>query len=64
VPGWTRFKPAQDWLDRAAAQQRAVDTELRAGFGAYMKRHGISDVGAWSEGELFQQFLEWRRARN
>jgi len=64
VPGWTRFKPAQDWLDKADAQQRAADAALRTGFGAFMKRHGISDVGARSEGELFQQFLEWRRARN
>ena len=64
VPGWTRFKPAQEWLDRAAAQQRAVDADLRNSFGSYMKRRGITDLGAPSEGELFQQFLEWRRSKN
>jgi len=64
VPGWTRFKPAQEWLDRAAAQQRAVDADLRNSFGSYMKRRGITDLGAPSESELFQQFLEWRRSKN
>ncbi|HEU0158628.1 MAG TPA: TAXI family TRAP transporter solute-binding subunit [Hyphomicrobiaceae bacterium] len=64
VPGWTRFKPAQEWLDRAAAQQRAVDADLRTSFGSYLKRRGSSDLGAASESELFQQFLEWRRSKN
>jgi TRAP-type uncharacterized transport system substrate-binding protein len=63
VPGWTRFKPAQDWLDKAAAQ-RAVDADLRNSFGTYLKRRGISDLGARSESELFKEFLDWRRARN
>ena len=64
VPGWTRFKPAQEWLDKAAAQQRAVDADLRNSFGSYLKRRGINDLGARSESELFQQFLEWRRGKN
>src|SRR5262245_15018419 len=64
VPGWTRFKPAQEWLDRAAAQQRGVDADLRSSFGSYLKRRGINDLGARSESELFQQFLEWRRGKN
>jgi len=62
VPGWIRFKPAQEWLDRTAAQQRAAEADLRSGFTNYLKRRGITDVG--SEGELFQQFLEWSRGRN
>src|SRR5215470_6687049 len=61
VPGWTRFKPAQEWLDKATAQQRAADADLRNSFASYLKRRGITDLGARSEGELFQQFLEWRR---
>src|SRR5215510_12512004 len=64
VPGWTRFKPAQDWLDKTAAQQRAAEAELRNSFASYLKRQGGSDLGARSEGELFERFLEWRRAKN
>jgi uncharacterized protein len=64
VPGWTRFKPAQDWLDKAAAQQRAADAELRNSFASYLKRHGGTDLRAHSESELFERFLEWRRAKN
>jgi uncharacterized protein len=64
VTGWTRFKPAQEWLDKVAAQQRAVDADLRNSFGSYLKRRGITDLGARSESELFQQFLEWRRGKN
>jgi TRAP-type uncharacterized transport system substrate-binding protein len=64
VPGWTRFKPAQDWLEKTAAQQRAAEAELRNSFASYLKRHGGSDLGARSEGELFERFLEWRRAKN
>ncbi len=64
VPGWTRFKPAQDWLDKTAAQQRAADAELRNSFGNYLKRRGAVDLETRSESELFQQFLEWRRTKN
>jgi uncharacterized protein len=64
VPGWTRFKPAQEWLDKAATQQRAADTELRSSFGNYLKRRGAADLETRSESELFQQFLEWRRTKN
>ena len=64
VPGWTRFKPAQDWLDKAAAQQRSVDADLRHSFGTYLKRRGVTEAGVRSEDELFEQFLEWRRTRN
>jgi uncharacterized protein len=64
VPGWTRFKPAQEWLDKAAAQQRAAEAELRNSFAAYLKRRGGSELGTRAESELFQQFLEWRRSGN
>jgi uncharacterized protein len=64
VPGWTRFKPAQEWLDKAATQQRAVDAELRNSFVTYLKRRGGADLGTQAESELFQQFLEWRRGQN
>jgi TRAP-type uncharacterized transport system substrate-binding protein len=64
VPGWTRFKPAQDWLDKTAAQQRAAEAELRNSFASYLKRYGGTDLRARTEGELFERFLEWRRAKN
>jgi TRAP-type uncharacterized transport system substrate-binding protein len=60
LKGWTRFKPAQDWLDRAAARAGSpgIDTVLARGQAAR------AAPGSPAEQErLFQQFLEWSRQR-
>ncbi len=68
VPGWTRFKPADDWLKAQPVQRVAeADPELRAAFEAFLDfikdPRSESAAAAVDRGDmqaLFQQFLEWR----
>jgi uncharacterized protein len=56
VTGWTRFKAAQEWLDK-----NAQEPELRARFQDFMKQQeGVAGSPAAANTELFQQFLDWR----
>jgi uncharacterized protein len=54
VQGWTRFKPAQEWLDR-----NAQDPELRAKFTDFLKQKGLAGNLPTASPELFQEFLDW-----
>jgi uncharacterized protein len=54
VQGWTRFKAAQEWLDR-----HAQDPELRAKFKDFMKQEGLAGNLPTTSQELFQEFLDW-----
>ena len=56
VTGWTRFKAAQEWLDK-----NAQEPELRSRFQDFMKQQeGVTGSPAAANTELFQQFLDWR----
>jgi len=56
VVGWTRFKAAQEWLDR-----NAQDPELRAKFKDFIKQQqGVAGNPPTASPELFQEFLDWR----
>ena len=60
VPGWTRFKPLQDRLDKAAiVSSRSVDpAQLRA-------QAARAAPGVVAEQErLFRQFLDWNRKQS
>jgi TRAP-type uncharacterized transport system substrate-binding protein len=65
VPGWTRFKAAQDWID-SRQQQPAItaaraDTTLQREFATFVGgRGGLSDS---DKETLFQEFLKWRAAQ-
>ncbi len=68
VPGWTRLKAAQDWLNthHTAAVSVAEDTPaLRQEFNAFLAQSGALPPGADANSAqvkaLFQKFLEWRR---
>jgi TRAP-type uncharacterized transport system substrate-binding protein len=58
VPGWTRFKAAQDWLDannaRNATQAEFVD---------FMERTGKRNVPPEEMDRLYREFLEWSKKR-
>jgi uncharacterized protein len=54
VQGWTRFKAAQEWLDR-----NAEDPELRAKFKDFLKQEGLTGNLPTASPELFQKFLDW-----
>jgi TRAP transporter TAXI family solute receptor len=57
VSGWTRFRPAQDWLDAHAEQDLASNTELDL----FLSQEAPSaDV---DKERLFEAFLRWRHAR-
>ena len=59
LPGWTRFDAAQAWLDNnqrvtqsGAAQAEPVDARV-----------GAANISQQTDGELFQEFLRWKRMR-
>jgi uncharacterized protein len=56
VSGWTRFKAAQDWLDRYNQ-----DPAVREKFEAFLKKEGMAgNPDSRNEDKMYQQFLEWR----
>lgn len=56
VSGWTRFPPAQDWLDRHREQDVAGQPELERFFRSQPNRVAGKE-------EIYQAYLKWRRAR-
>jgi uncharacterized protein len=63
VPGWERFKAAQDWIDREARQANPKAQEQL--FNQFVDAQGSkSNQLSGSERErLFQEFLVWQQAR-
>ncbi len=57
VPGWTRFKAAQDWLDRAPSARRPDPA-----FDAFLEARGIKASSSERQ-KLFEDFLAWQRSR-
>jgi uncharacterized protein len=56
VNGWTRFRPAQDWLDRHRDQEVAGQPELERFFQSQPDRPAGKE-------EVYQAYLKWRQAR-
>ena len=66
IPGWTRFKAAQDWIDHWNAQQAnpAKESTL-ASFKTFMAQQGRPNLSEDELAKLYSQFQEWnRRIRN
>jgi TRAP transporter TAXI family solute receptor len=63
VPGWQRFKAAQDWLDanRARAATQAQPTLAPADFVRFLERSGKPNLTPDEKEKLYQQFLEWSK---
>ena len=67
LPGWTRFQPAQDWLDRRTTTAgTGYDIGLKSSFEeflAFMNESGGSRRAASTESReaLFARFVEWRQ---
>ena len=66
VPGWQRFKAAQEWIDRwherhsGAANQASLSS-----FKDFMVRQGHANLSHEELEKLYVQFLEWnRRVKN
>jgi TRAP-type uncharacterized transport system substrate-binding protein len=60
VPGWERFKPLQDRLDKVAtAAPRSIDTTLLRAQAARTAPHDPAE-----QERLFRQFLEWNKKQS
>ncbi|WP_336489015.1 TAXI family TRAP transporter solute-binding subunit [Methylobacterium nigriterrae] len=57
VPGWTRFRPAQDWLDANRGQDVASAAELER----FLDEQPPG--GAADKERVYQAYLKWRQAR-
>jgi TRAP transporter TAXI family solute receptor len=64
VPGWERFKAAQDWLDRKEQVARA-SPEQKAAFQQFLDGRGdrTRTISAGEREALFQDFMTWQQAR-
>jgi hypothetical protein len=59
--GWTRFKPAQDWLAQHAGPEATV-SDARGDFAKFLAGQGDrGDLSSENREALFQQFLEWQK---
>jgi TRAP-type uncharacterized transport system substrate-binding protein len=61
VPGWTRFGPAQEWIDNWKQAEKNASTEVRVAFDEFLKtRTGASrNISQDQREQLFGQFMEW-----
>jgi hypothetical protein len=65
VPGWKRFKAAQDWLDNWQAQQPdGTNTASPARFKEFMVQQGHSNLSPEELAKLYAQFQEWSRSQH
>jgi len=61
VPGWTRFKAAQEWLDE---NRDTASTEVKQQFDAFLKQQtGSQQLSDEQKDALFSEFVKWRQAR-
>jgi TRAP transporter TAXI family solute receptor len=62
LAGWTRFRPAQEWLDRNTSAMASVDTRRR--FDQFLNDQGRGGAARPEDREaLFRQFLEWQKSQ-
>jgi TRAP-type uncharacterized transport system substrate-binding protein len=67
VPGWTRFKPAQEWLDahRSAAPRRLEATMSFSDFMVeYQKAAGHRVLSPKEQQSMYHSFLKWVEVRS
>ena len=55
IPGWTRFKPAEQWLQNA----RSGPTKKNQAFAAFLKDSGRGNISSQDKKALFGKFSEW-----
>lgn len=57
-PGWTRFAPAQAWLDqhRPGSEAVASESNTREGFDAYLSKHGVPQLTPAQRDATLQYF--------
>jgi len=61
LPGWTRFAPAQEWLDQ---NRQTASTEVREQFNAFLvEQTGATQLSEEDKDALFSEFVRWRQDR-
>lgn len=55
IPGWTRFKPAEQWLQNA----KANPPNKNQAFASYLKASGRGGISVQEKKILFGKFSEW-----
>jgi uncharacterized protein len=62
LPGWTRFEPAERWLETNRARLNAA---ARGQFDQFLVEHSSPERGPTMEEreQLFREFLQWNGAR-
>ena len=60
VPGWKRFKPAQEWLDKWKTSERNATADVRLAFNEFLKNQSTIPVNSPERREeLFAKFIIW-----
>jgi TRAP-type uncharacterized transport system substrate-binding protein len=62
VPGWQRFKAAEDWITEHGATL-PVSADTRENFDRFLSANHIVGPSPEQREALFRQFLEWQRTR-
>ena len=63
LPGWLRFRPAQQWLDRNSSPMASADTRRR--FDQFLSENqGRAAAKPDDREALFRQFLEWQKSQS
>jgi len=58
IPGWTRFPPAQELIEKATGSTASIDTSL-----ARTQAARAAPLDPTEQDRLFRQFLEWSKQR-
>lgn len=66
IPGWTRFKPAQMWLDAHKQTESATGGKLKAEFDNFLKTRQVAGekISKEQRDALFKQFMAWWSGKN
>ncbi len=67
VPGWKRFKPAQDWLNARKVAERTASVSsgrgggIRAAFDDFLRKRGApgNDLSPAQREAMFTKFMQW-----
>jgi TRAP-type uncharacterized transport system substrate-binding protein len=62
LPGWVRFRPAQEWLDRNSNTVAASDVRIK--FEQFLSQNQgrfLGPIRSEDREALFRQFLEWQK---
>jgi TRAP-type uncharacterized transport system substrate-binding protein len=65
IPGWERFKGADDWIAKhtVASAPTSAPTAMPESFDRFLSQNRADITNPDEKAELLRQFMEWRKAR-